>query len=94
LEDVKEGVIVTKIAAHAVDIVKLGAKASARDLIVAEARANLDWKKQIENALDPEKAKKIRSRIKLKSPGTCSMCSQYCAIKILKEALKAEGQCL
>jgi len=94
LEDVKGGVIVTKIAAHAVDIVKLGAKASARDLIVAKARANLDWKKQIENALDPEKAKKIRSRIKLKSPKTCSMCSQYCAIKILKEALEAEGQCL
>jgi len=94
LEDVKEGVIVTKIAAHAVDIVKLGAKAAARDLTVAKARANLNWKKQIENALDPEKAKKIRSRIRLKSPETCSMCSQYCAIKILKEALKAEAQCL
>jgi phosphomethylpyrimidine synthase len=94
LEDVKEGVIVTKIAAHAVDIVKLGAKASARDLVMAKARASLDWKKQIENALDSEKAKKIRSRIKLKSPKTCSMCSQYCAIKILKEALKTEGQCL
>ena len=94
LEDVKEGVIVTKIAAHAVDIVKLGSKASARDFIMAKARANLDWEKQIENALDPEKAKKIRSRIKLKTPKTCSMCSQYCAIKILKEALKAEGQCL
>ncbi|MDH5391233.1 MAG: phosphomethylpyrimidine synthase ThiC [Candidatus Bathyarchaeota archaeon] len=94
LEDVKEGVIVTKIAAHAVDIVKLGAKASARDLAMAKARANLDWKKQIENALDSEKAKKIRGRIKLKSAETCSMCSQYCAIKILREALKAEGQCL
>ena len=94
LEDVKEGVIVTRIAAHAVDIVKLGAKASARDFTMAEARANLDWKKQIENALDSEKAKKIRSRVRLKSPETCSMCSQYCALKILKEALKAEGQCL
>jgi len=94
LEDVKEGVIVTKIAAHAVDIVKLGAKASNSDLTMAKARANLDWKKQVENALDSEKAKKIRSRIRLKSPETCSMCSQYCAIKILKEALKAEGQCL
>jgi len=94
LEDVKEGVIVTKIAAHAVDIVKLGAKASARDLAMAKARANLDWRKQIENALDSEKAKEIRGRIKLKSAETCSMCSQYCAIKILREALKAEGKCL
>lgn len=94
LEDVKEGVIVTKIAAHAVDIVKLGFKASARDLAMAKARANLNWKKQIENALDPERAMKIRSRVKLKSPETCSMCSEYCAIKILREALKAEAQCL
>ncbi|TET64732.1 phosphomethylpyrimidine synthase [Candidatus Bathyarchaeota archaeon] len=94
LEDVKEGVIATKIAAHAVDIVKLGFKAEARDLAIAKARANLDWKKQFENALDPEKAMKIRSRAKPKSPETCSMCSEYCAIKILREALKAEGQCL
>lgn len=94
LEDVKEGVIATKIAAHAVDIVKLGFKAAARDLAMAKARANLDWKKQFENALDPEKAMKIRSRLKLKRPETCSMCSEYCALKVLKEALKAEGQCL
>ncbi|MEM3580045.1 MAG: phosphomethylpyrimidine synthase [Candidatus Bathyarchaeia archaeon] len=94
LEDVKEGVIATKIAAHAADIAKLGAKAAARDLAMAKARANLDWKGQFENAIDPEKAKKVHGRIKPKSPETCSMCSEYCAIKILKEALKAEGQCL
>jgi len=94
LEDVKEGVIATKIAAHAVDIVKLGFKAAARDLAMAKARAGLNWKKQFENALDSEKAMKIRSRVKLRSPETCSMCSEYCAIKILREALKAEGQCL
>jgi len=94
LEHVKEGVIATKIAAHAVDIVKLGFKAAARDLAMVKARANLDWKKQFENALDPEKAMKIHSGVKLKRPETCSMCSEYCALKILKEALKAEGQCL
>ncbi|MFB0500897.1 MAG: phosphomethylpyrimidine synthase [Candidatus Bathyarchaeia archaeon] len=94
LEDVKEGVIATKIAAHVVDIVKRGSKASSRDLAMAQARANLNWKKQLDLALDPEKARKIRSRVKLKSPNTCSMCSEYCAIKILKEALKAEAQCL
>lgn len=93
-EDVKEGVIATKIAAHAVDIVKLGSKAAVRDLAMAKARANLDWKEQIENALDPEKAMEIRGRTKLKSPETCSMCSEYCAIKILREALEGEGQCL
>ena len=94
LEDVKEGIIVTRIAAHAADIAKLGAKASSRDLAMAKARASLDWKGQFENAIDPDKAKKIHGRIKPKSPETCSMCSEYCAIKILREALKAEGQCL
>ncbi|MGD8506837.1 MAG: phosphomethylpyrimidine synthase ThiC [Candidatus Bathyarchaeota archaeon] len=94
LKDVKEGVIATKIAAHAVDIARLGLKASARDLAMAKARANLDWKEQFENALDPEKAMKIRDRVKLKRPETCSMCSEFCALKVLKEALKAEGQCL
>jgi len=94
LEDVREGVIATKIAAHAADIAKLGSKAAAQDLAMAKARANLDWKGQFENAIDPEKAKKVHERVKSKSPETCSMCSKYCAIKILREALKAEGQCL
>ncbi|MEM1581834.1 MAG: phosphomethylpyrimidine synthase ThiC [Candidatus Bathyarchaeia archaeon] len=92
LEDVKEGVIAAKIAAHAADIARLGSRVTARDLEMANARVNLDWKRQIENAIDPEKAMKIRGRIKLKSPEACSMCSEYCAIKILKETLKS--QCL
>lgn len=94
LEDVKEGVIATKIAAHAADIAKLGIKAARQDMAMAEARANLDWKGQFENAIDPEKARRVHGRVKPKSPKTCSMCSEYCAIKILREALKAEGQCL
>ncbi|MEM2991525.1 MAG: phosphomethylpyrimidine synthase ThiC [Halobacteria archaeon] len=94
LEDVKEGVIAARIAAHAVDIAKLGKKAATLDLAMAKARANLDWQKQFECALDPEKAKKIRDRANLKTQDTCSMCSQYCAIKILRNMLRAEGQCL
>jgi phosphomethylpyrimidine synthase len=94
LEDVKDGVIATKIAAHAADIAKLGSKSASRDLAMAKARANLNWKKQMENALDPENAIKIRNRVKLRSPETCSMCSEYCAIKLLREALEAQGKCL
>ncbi|MEM2338186.1 MAG: phosphomethylpyrimidine synthase ThiC [Candidatus Bathyarchaeia archaeon] len=94
IEDVKEGVIATKIAAHAADIAKLGVKTAARDFAMARSRANLDWKGQFENAIDPEKAKRIHGRIKQKNPETCSMCSKYCALKVLKEALKSEGQCL
>jgi len=92
LEDVKEGVIAARIAAHAADIVRLGEKAALKDLEMAKARANLDWKRQIENAIDPEKAIKIRGRARLKRPETCSMCSEFCAIKVMKEALKS--QCL
>jgi phosphomethylpyrimidine synthase len=94
LEDVKEGVIATKIAAHAVDIAKLGSKATAQDFAMAKARANLDWKSQFKNALNHEKAIKVHGRVKSKTPEACSMCSEYCAIKILKEMLNAEGQCL
>ncbi len=93
IEDVREGVIVTKIAAHAVDIVKLGDKAMARDLEMAKARSELDWDRQFKNAIDPEKAVMIHGRVKPKSLGACSMCSEFCAIKILKEALKTSGEC-
>ncbi|MEM2641536.1 MAG: phosphomethylpyrimidine synthase ThiC, partial [Thermoproteota archaeon] len=92
IDDVKEGVIVTKIAAHAVDIVKLGEKARVRDLEMAKARSQLDWEKQFKNAIDPEKAVAIHNRVKPRS-GACSMCSDFCAIKILKEALKTSGEC-
>ncbi|MEM1554671.1 MAG: phosphomethylpyrimidine synthase ThiC [Thermoproteota archaeon] len=93
IEDVKEGVIVTKIAAHAVDIVKLGDKARVRDFEMAKARSQLDWEKQFKNAIDPEKAMAIHNRVKPRSSGACSMCSDFCAIKILKEALKTSGEC-
>ncbi|MEM2325999.1 MAG: phosphomethylpyrimidine synthase ThiC [Candidatus Bathyarchaeia archaeon] len=89
VDDVKEGVIAARIAAHAADIVRLGERAALNDLEMAKARANLDWRRQIENAIDPERAAKIRARTKLISPEACSMCSEYCAIKILKEVLKA-----
>lgn len=89
LEDVREGVIAARIAAHAADIVRLGQKAALKDLEMAKARANLDWKRQIENAIDPERAIKIRGRVRMRQPEVCSMCSEYCAIKILKEALKS-----
>ncbi|MEM2913911.1 MAG: phosphomethylpyrimidine synthase ThiC [Candidatus Bathyarchaeia archaeon] len=94
LNDVKEGVIATRIAAHAVDIAKQGIKMSAADLAMAKARASLDWKKQFEYALDPEKAKKIHGKVKLKNQEGCSMCSEYCAIKTLRNMLRAEGECL
>lgn len=82
VEEVREGVIATRIAGHAADIVRLGSKARARDDEMARARADLDWESQFRLALDPEKA---RSR---HQPGgeegaTCSMCGPYCVFALL-----------
>ncbi len=93
VEDVKEGVIATKIAAHIADIVKYGGKYLERDLEMAKARWNLDWEKQFKLSIDPEKAREYHSRMGEASLKTCSMCGQYCAIKILKEALKLRASC-
>jgi len=88
VDDVKEGVIAARIAAHAADIVRLGSKAAVRDLEMAKARASLNWRKQMENAIDQRKALEIRGRVKLTAPEACSMCSEYCAIKMMREYFK------
>ncbi len=81
-EDVRQGVIASRIAAHAGDIVK-GVKGAADwDLKMAQARKRIDWQEQIRLSIDPEHSRKVRS--KLESAGTaCSMCGQYCAMELM-----------
>ena len=86
-EDVKRGVIASKIAAHAADITKLGEKASKLDDEMAQARIAIDWEKQYELSLDPIKAKLFHERVKAEEPKSCTMCGRYCAMKIISEAL-------
>jgi phosphomethylpyrimidine synthase len=86
-EDVKEGVIASKIAAHAADIAKLGDKASKWDNEMARARIDIDWEKQYELSLDPKKAKLFHERVEAKEPKSCTMCGKFCAMKIISEAL-------
>jgi len=86
-DDVKLGVIASKIAAHAGDIAKLGEKASYRDDEMARARIAIDWEKQYELSLDPRRAQLYHERLKAKEPKTCTMCGQFCAMKIISEAL-------
>jgi phosphomethylpyrimidine synthase len=89
LEDVHLGVIGARIAAHAGDIAKGVPGAAEYDLDMAKARAELDWRRQIELAVDPDEADKRRSGdIPKISAETCTMCSNLCAIKISKEALR------
>ena len=89
IEDVKEGVIAAKIAAHAADLIK-GIDVE-KDIEMAKARRGLDWKRQFELAIDPEKAKKLRGKRPPElDPETCSMCSKLCAIKMVREFLEGK----
>jgi phosphomethylpyrimidine synthase len=87
--DIKEGTIVTKIAAHVADLVKAGQREQARRLDdeMAHARKNLDWKRQLELALNDEEARRIRDSRPSESDA-CSICGDLCAIKLVREFLK------
>ncbi|MDI6826137.1 MAG: phosphomethylpyrimidine synthase ThiC [Candidatus Aenigmarchaeota archaeon] len=87
VEDVKEGVIASKLAAHSTDIVKLGKKMRKKDEDISSARAMLKWNEQFKNCIDPEKAEKIYKRIPTKS-NACTMCGENCALLMMKEYLK------
>ena len=85
IEDVREGVIASKIAAHAGDIAKGVTGAMERDIAMSRCRKNLDWKGQIEASLDPVKAKALRDSRTPAEDDVCTMCGEFCAIKILNK---------
>lgn len=89
VEDVKEGVIASKIAAHAGDIAKGINQAIDRDRLISWARKKRDWKKQIELSIDPEKASYYRASSKPRLSDVCTMCGKYCSIKLMDECLRA-----
>ncbi|MFX1287796.1 MAG: phosphomethylpyrimidine synthase ThiC [Promethearchaeota archaeon] len=86
-EEVKRGVIASKIAAHAVNIAKYGKKASDWDYRMDIARKSLDWEGMIKQSIDPELSREIHYRNGRIDDDVCSMCGEFCAIKILKDAL-------
>ena len=85
VSDVREGVVVTKIAAHAADIAKGNKPAIERDRQMAVARRNLDWETQMNLAIDPKKARSYREQNPPEEDDVCTMCGKYCAIKQVKE---------
>jgi phosphomethylpyrimidine synthase len=87
LDEVKRGVIASKIAAHAVNIAKFGKRASDWDYKMDTARKDLNWESMLNLAIDPETAKRIHTRDKNANDEVCSMCGEFCAIKTLKDAL-------
>lgn len=88
IPDVREGVIASRIAAHAADIVKGVGKAITWDKKMSQARKKRDWKRQIELSIDPEKASAYREHSKPHLSDVCTMCGKYCSIKLIEECAK------
>ena len=86
-EEVKRGVIASKIAAHSVNIAKYGKKVSDWVYKMDIARKNLDWEGMIKHSIDPELSREIHYRNGKMENDVCSMCGEFCAIKILQDAL-------
>jgi phosphomethylpyrimidine synthase len=86
MEDVREGVIAARIAAHAGDIAKGLPGAAEWDKDLSRSRAELDWKGVLEKSIDPEKAKRMYDKSKTGSDELCSMCGEYCAIRGTKRS--------
>jgi len=87
IEDVREGVIVTRIAAHAADIARGNKIAMERDIQMSKARKALDWETQMKLAIDPVTARKIRGENLPCEADVCTMCGKYCAMKQVEEYL-------
>ena len=90
LEDVRQGIIASKIAAHAADIAKKIPHARDIDDKMSEARRTFDWEKQWEYAIDAETAKSIREDRNPEIEESCTMCGKFCAVRSMNKALSGE----
>ncbi len=89
LEDVRTGVVASRIAAHAADIARGIPGAMDRDNRMADARRNLDWKAQIELSIDPDTARALRGEsLPTVDEAACTMCADLCAIKTSRKAIR------
>ena len=88
--DVKEGIIASRIAAHAADIAKGVPHAMDADNAMAKARHELDWEKMFEIAVDPEKARSYYESTPIAERHTCSMCGKMCAVRTTNMILNGE----
>jgi len=87
IEDVREGVIAARIAAHAADLARGLPGAKNWDMEMAKARKDLDWQRQIDLAINPAKAKQIRQARNDERLDCCTMCGDFCAYKIVSQYL-------
>ncbi len=87
IEDVRQGVIASRIAAHAADLARHRPHAADWDRRISRARAGLDWDGMINGCVDPRRARAVFSRARSGTDGACTMCGEFCAIKRSKETL-------
>lgn len=90
VEDVRQGIIASKIAAHAADIAKHIPHAREMDDKMADTRRTFDWEEQWNCSIDPETAKQIREDRKPEIEESCSMCGKFCAVRSMNKALNGE----
>ncbi len=88
LEDVFEGIMAFKIAAHAADIAKLPHRSRQWDNDMSKARKDLNWERMFELSIDPEKAKKYRSESQPEEEHSCTMCGKMCAMRTVNQVLE------
>ncbi|MBM2825507.1 MAG: thiC [Dehalococcoidales bacterium] len=86
VEDVRQGVIASRIAAHAGDIVKVGKSAAERDRKMSLARKKLNWEEQARLSLDPERSRRVHGK-HTTTGSACSMCGNFCAMALVEEYL-------
>ncbi len=91
VEDVKQGTIASKIAAHIADVAKGIASAVRKEKEMAEARRNLDWDRQIALSIDPLRARMYREQSEIGDDNVCTMCGDFCAVKRMNEIFKELG---
>ncbi|EAK0493053.1 phosphomethylpyrimidine synthase ThiC [Campylobacter lari] len=89
LEDVRDGIVATKIAAHAGDIAKLPKERKIDDEM-SKARQDIDWEKMFKLSIDGEKAKKMFNERKPEELNSCSMCGKMCAMNTMNKILKGK----
>lgn len=90
LEDMKEGIIASKIAAHAGDIAKNIKGAREWDNAMSKARQEINWNRMFELAIDPEKAERYRKESVPENEDTCTMCGKMCAMRNMNKILNGE----
>ena len=90
MDDVKEGIIASRIAAHAADIAKGVPCARERDNAMANARHKVDWEEMFKLAIDEEKPKRYFESTPPSDRHTCSMCGKMCAVRTTNMILEGK----